>query len=328
MPPAILAHDLSRSFGAVAAVRGLSFEVAAGQRFALLGPNGAGKTTTVAMLTTMLRVGSGSASVAGYDVASQPHQVRASIGFVFQEHSLDEQLTAWENLDFHARIYGVPRSAFRARAAELLELVGLADRQRDAVRTFSGGMKRRLELARGLLHRPQVLFLDEPTAGLDPQTRLAIWEHLADLQRRESVTIFLTTHYLQEAEDCDRVAILDRGALIALDTPAALKAALGGDVITLASSDNAAAAQLLAQRGLAARGGPQDTLVVEVGQGEQFVPELVTLLAAASIRTHSISLRRPTLEDVFIKHTGRAIRDEEADGVQDLRRRGRLGARR
>jgi ABC-2 type transport system ATP-binding protein len=189
-------------------------------------------------------------------------------------------------------------------------------------------MKRRLELARGLLHRPQVLFLDEPTVGLDPQTRAAIWDYLAALQRAEGTTIFLTTHYLQEAEDCDRVAILDHGQLIALDTPAALKAALGGDVVTLASSDNAAAAQLLTQRGLQPRTRPDATLVVEVRQGEQFVPELVGLLAAGGVQATSISLRRPTLEDVFIKHTGRAIREEGSDQKQDLHRRGRMGSRR
>jgi ABC-2 type transport system ATP-binding protein len=328
MTKAIEARDLSRSFGEVQAVSQLSFSVEPGEFFAFLGPNGAGKTTTLGMLTTMLRISSGAASVADFDVATQPQQVRRSIGIVFQDHSLDEQLTAWENLDFHARIYGVPRAEFRSRAAELLNLVGLADRQRDAVRTFSGGMKRRLELARGLLHDPQVLFLDEPTAGLDPQTRRAIWDYLATLRKQEGVTIFLTTHYLQEAEDCDRVAIIDHGQLIALDTPAALKGDLGGDVVTLTSTANAAAAELLAKRGLQPRSGPDGAQVIEVKQGEQFLPELFNLLAASGVQATSVSVRKPTLEDVFIKHTGRAIREEEADARQDLRRRGRMGSRR
>jgi ABC-2 type transport system ATP-binding protein len=189
-------------------------------------------------------------------------------------------------------------------------------------------MKRRLELARGLLHHPQVLFLDEPTAGLDPQTRRAIWDYLAALRKQEGVTIFLTTHYLQEAEDCERVAIMDHGKLISLDTPAALKAALGGDVVTLTSRDNVAAAELLAKRGLQPRSGPDDTQVIEVKEGDQFVPELVTLLAANGVQATSISVRQPTLEDVFIKHTGRDIREEEADTRQELRRRGRMGSRR
>jgi ABC-2 type transport system ATP-binding protein len=321
MPAIIEAMQLSRTFGERVAVESLDLAVAPGELFALLGPNGAGKTTTIAMLCTQLRSSSGTARVAGFDVASQPGQVRSRIGLVFQDPSLDEQLTAWENLDFHARIYAMPRALFRQRATELLALVELADRKDDVVRSFSGGMRRRLELARGLLHQPQVLFLDEPTVGLDPQTRRAIWDYLAVLRQREGVTIWLTTHYLEEAEGCDRVAIMDRGHLIALDTPAGLKAGLGGDVVSFAASDSEAAARLLAARGLPARPGPNG-LVVEVAQGEQFVPELVSLLAAGGVQLNSVGVSRPSLEDVFIKLTGHAIRAEEAEEKEDLRRRG------
>lgn len=326
MSSVIETNNLGKSYGERVAVDGLTLSVKGGELFALLGPNGAGKTTTIGLLCTLLRPGRGSARVAGFDVATQPAEVRGHIGLVFQDPSLDEQLTAWENLDFHARVYGMPRPLFRQRAAELLALVELIDRKDDAVRSFSGGMRRRLELARGLLHQPQVLFLDEPTIGLDPQTRRAIWEYLAALRRQEGVTILLTTHYLEEAEDCDRVAIIDHGRLIALDTPAALKASLGGDVVAFAPSDTETAARILAARGLQPRPGP-DGLIVEVERGEAFVPELVSLLAAGSVQVRSVGLSRPSLEDVFIKLTGRDIRAEEPDAKEGLRRAGRGGRR-
>ncbi len=318
--------DLSRSFGALRAVKNVSFEVNAGELFGFLGPNGAGKTTTIGMLCTLLKVGSGSAAVNGFDVVRQPNHVRQSIGLIFQEPSLDDQLTAWENLDFHARIYGMPRGEFAARAAELLALVEMADRKKDAVRTFSGGMKRRLELARGLLHHPKVLFLDEPTIGLDPQTRRAIWDYLTRLRRQEGATIFLTTHYLEEAEGCERVAILDHGRIVALDSPGALKNAVGGDVISFRASDNEIASRLLLEkRKLQTRGGPESQLIVEVEKGDKFIPELVSLLSGAGLQVQSVGLHRPTLEDVFIKLTGRAIREEEANAKEEMGRRGRMG---
>jgi ABC-2 type transport system ATP-binding protein len=326
MSKIIEVNELSRSFGALEAVKNVSFEVNAGELFGFLGPNGAGKTTTIGMLCTLLKVGSGRAAVNGFDVVKQPNEVRQSIGLVFQDASLDDQLTAWENLDFHARIYGMPRTEFAARAAELLALVELADRKRDAVTTFSGGMKRRLELARGLLHHPKVLFLDEPTNGLDPQTRRAIWDYLTKLRQQEGVTIFLTTHYLEEAEGCERIAIIDHGHIVALDSPGALKNTVGGDVVTFSSSDNEAASRLLLdKRKLQTRRGPEDQLIVEVGQGDKFIPELVSLLAGAGLQVQSVSLRRPTLEDVFIKLTGRAIREEEANAKEEMGRRGRMG---
>jgi ABC-2 type transport system ATP-binding protein len=326
MSSVIETNNLGKSYGERVAVDGLTLSVKSGELFALLGPNGAGKTTTIGLLCTLLRPGRGSARVAGFDVATQPAEVRGHIGLVFQDPSLDEQLTAWENLDFHARVYGMPRPLFRQRAAELLALVELIDRKDDAVRSFSGGMRRRLELARGLLHQPQVLFLDEPTIGLDPQTRRAIWEYLAALRRQGGMTILLTTHYLEEAEGCDRVAIIDHGRLIALDTPAALKASLGGDIVAFAPSDTETAARILAARGLQPRPGP-DGLIVEVERGEALVPELVSLLAAGGVQVRSVGLSRPSLEDVFIKLTGRDIRAEETDAKEDLRRARRGGRR-
>ncbi|MCW5873348.1 MAG: ATP-binding cassette domain-containing protein [Anaerolineales bacterium] len=324
MSHSIEAHGLSRNYGGLRAVDGLSLSVQAGELFALLGPNGGGKTTTLGMLTTLLRPSAGTARVAGYDVAAQPHEVRRCIGVVFQGPSLDEQLTARENLDFHARIYNLPRAVFRQRSDELLALVELAERQHEPVRNFSGGMRRRLELARGLMHQPQVLFLDEPTVGLDPQTRRAMWDYLHTLRQQSGVTIFLTTHYLEEAEGCDRVAILDSGTLAALDTPAALKATLGGDVLHFRVADVQAAEQLLHAEGLAVRRGPEG-LAVEVGDGPQRIPELVAALERGGHAVQAVNLRRPSLEDVFIKLTGRAIRTEAPDAAEALVRRGRMG---
>ncbi len=319
MPIAIEAQGLSRRYDDLVAVDQLDLSVEQGELFALLGPNGGGKTTTVGMLTTWLRPSAGVARVAGYAVAAEAHEVRRRIGVVFQGPSLDEQLTAYENLDFHARIYGMPRPLFRQRAAELLALVELSERQHEPVRNYSGGMRRRLELARGLLHQPQVLFLDEPTVGLDPQTRRAMWDYLHTLRQQSGVTIFLTTHYLEEAEGCDRVAIIDGGHLIALDTPAALKAGLGGDVLYISVADVQAAEALLQAQGLAVRRATEG-LAVEVGDGPRRIPELVAALERGGHAVQAVNLRRPSLEDVFIKLTGRAIRAEAADEAEALGR--------
>src|SRR3989304_6059080 len=237
----IEARDLTKNFGGVEAVRGVSFSVKAGEIFGFLGPNGAGKTTTINILCTLIRPTSGTATLAGFDVVRQPASVRSSIGIVFQDPSLDERLSAEENLVFHALVYSVPKSGRAGRIPAVLKMVELWERRHDVVRTFSGGMKRRLEIARGLLHHPKVLFLDEPTLGLDPQTRTRIWESLRDLRSRENITMFLTTHYMDEAENCDRIAIIDHGKIIAVDAPENLKALVGGDVITLWTSDAAGA---------------------------------------------------------------------------------------
>jgi ABC-2 type transport system ATP-binding protein len=304
----------------------VSFTVYPGEVFGFLGPNGAGKTTTISVLCTLLRPTEGAIRVAGYDVARQPDEVRRSIGLIFQDPTLDSQLTAQENLDFHAFAYDVPAEEARGRGRHLLELLELWDRRDDLVRTFSGGMKRRLEIARGLLHRPRVLFLDEPTQGLDPQTRALIWRYLLGLRESDGVTLFMTTHYMDEAEHCDRIAIIDHGEIVALDTPAHLKAMVGGDVVTLRTDDNALAAREIRERwDLEAQvHGPE--LRLEVARGDEFVPELVRALTP---RVEAISVNRPTLDDVFMKLTGRAIRDEESSDVDRMRQFGRAwGGRR
>lgn len=323
----IRAESLVKRYGGTLAVDGVSFTVAAGEIFGFLGPNGAGKTTTIQMLTTLLRPTSGSALIDGLNVATQRRAVRRRIGLVFQESSLDEQLTGWENLRFHARLYGMSRAAFQERAAELLELVELTDRANDRVEAYSGGMKRRLEVARGLLHDPKVLFLDEPTLGLDPQTRRHIWEYLLLLGAAKGVTIFMTTHAMDEAEHCDRVAVIDHGQIVALDTPSALKSLVGGDVVWIEASDAEAAVRRLTTRlSLPARLGPDGQVIVEVPQAEQILPRLLAVVTSepAGIDVTSVRLRRPTLEDVFIKLTGRAMRDDDPrppDGRGGRRRR-------
>lgn len=218
-------EHLVKRYNGTVAVNDLSFTVAPGELFGFLGPNGAGKTTTISILCTLLAPTSGVTRVAGFDCQRQPTEVRTQIGIIFQDPSLDERLTAWENLLFHAMIYHVPARERRARIESVLEMVDLADRRQTVVKRFSGGMKRRLEIARGLLHRPKILFLDEPTIGLDPQTRRRMWEFIEALRRDHALTLFLTTHYMEEAEVCDRVAIVDHGQLVALDTPEALKRA-------------------------------------------------------------------------------------------------------
>jgi ABC-2 type transport system ATP-binding protein len=311
------------------AVDGVTFSVSPGEVFGFLGPNGAGKTTTISVLCTLLRPTDGRVTIAGHDVRRHPDDVRRSIGLIFQDPTLDSQLTAQENLDFHAFAYDVPRAEARQRGEALLRLLELWDRRHDQVKTFSGGMKRRLEIARGLLHRPSILFLDEPTQGLDPQTRALIWQYLLGLRRSDGITLFMTTHYMDEAEYCDRIAIIDHGQIVALDTPGNLKAMLGGDVVTLRTSDNALAQREIEERFGRAVQVTGGELRLEVERGDEFVPGLVR---GISPRVEAISVSRPTLDDVFIKLTGHAIRDGEANtNVDALRAMGRLwsgGARR
>jgi ABC-2 type transport system ATP-binding protein len=325
---AIEVHELTRRYGKHLAVKGISFEVHQGEIFGFLGPNGAGKSTTIGMLATLLRPTSGSARVAGHDVFKEPDAVRSSIGMIFQDPSLDTQLSAWENLFFHSLIYDLPRERFEERARELLAMMDLSEKTKEVVKNFSGGMKRRLEIARGLLHHPKVLFLDEPTVGLDPQTRRHIWEYLIRLREQTGVTLFMTTHYMDEAEYCDRVAIMDHGQIVAFDTPERLKALVGGDLISFRTEAPGAARELLRNRlGLEVREGPEGELILESPNGEQLIPRLVALLQEAHLKVNSVGLRRPTLEDVFIKLTGRAIREEEASALDRMRefarRRGR-----
>ncbi len=248
IPPAIEVADLVKSYGEVEAVRGVSFTVPPGEVFGFLGPNGAGKSTTINMLCTLATPTSGVARVAGFDVVTQRDEVRRHIGLVFQDPTLDVQLTAAQNLWFHAELYGIDAGVIAGRMDQMLEMVGLGDRRDQPVMTFSGGMKRRLEIARGLMHSPRVLFLDEPTIGLDPQTRSSIWRYIRALQETEGTTIFMTTHYMDEAEFCDRIAIMDRGEIVVLDTPAALKAGVGADRVVLGTADDDAALAALADR--------------------------------------------------------------------------------
>jgi len=310
--------DLKKNYNGFAAVKGISFGVGKGEIFGFLGPNGAGKTTTINMLCTLLKPSGGKATVNGFDVVKNRLAVRKSIGLVFQDPSLDERLSAIENLRFHGMIYGIPRVERERRINEVLELVELTGRQKDQVKTFSGGMKRRLEIARGLLHRPRVLFLDEPTLGLDPQTRHHIWEYINQLRIDEGLAIFLTTHYMDEAEHCVRIAIIDHGELIAIDTPQKLKEQIGGDVIMLSADDNETAAREIGDKfGIAVK-EINGELALHVENGEHFMPQLIKALET---RVTSISLRSPTLEDVFLNLTGRRIRDEKVEGWDQLRAR-------
>jgi ABC-2 type transport system ATP-binding protein len=320
-PPVVEVRGLRKTYGAIEAVRGIDLAVYPGEVFGFLGPNGAGKTTTISILCTLVRKTAGDALVAGVDVDHDPGEVRARIGLVFQDPSLDAQLTGRENLELHGQIYGIPAAARKQRIAELLEVVELSDRAESRVLTYSGGMKRRLEIARGILHHPQILFLDEPTLGLDPQTRKKIWEYLHAVRKREGITIFMTTHYMDEAEYCDRIAIIDQGQIAALGTPSELKSRVGGDVITVTVTDPRAAAAEIAQRfGLAPLldGG---SLRIEVPDGAAFLPRLVRELTAP---VETVSLRRPSLDDVFLKLTGHAIRAESASGLDQMRGMARM----
>ena len=324
-PIVIEAKNLEKRFGAIEAVRGIDLEVRKGEIFGFLGPNGAGKSTTINILCTLLKPTSGTASVAGFDVARQPNEVRSRLGLVFQDPSLDIQLTARENLEFHAFLYRVPKAERAARINAVLEMVQLTDRAESLVMTYSGGMKRRLEIARGMLHTPEVLFLDEPTIGLDTQTRRHIWGYLNELPERNGVTIFMTTHYMEEAEYCDRIAIIDHGKIQAIGTPEELKGMVGGDVVTITTADDVAAAPLVGAIAGSTPTAGDGALRVEVVDGAAFVPRLVREL---SVEVTSIAFRRPSLDDVFLKLTGRAIRAEEADGKDLTRMMGRAWGRR
>jgi ABC-2 type transport system ATP-binding protein len=312
----ISVHELTKHFGPVEAVRGIDLDVRPGEIFGFLGPNGAGKSTTINILCTLLQATGGSATVAGIDVDHDPAAVRSRIGLVFQDPSLDHQLTARENLEFHAFIYDVPAGERKQRINDVLEMVELTDRADSQVITFSGGMRRRLEIARGMLHTPQVLFLDEPTIGLDPQTRRHIWSYLSDLPKKRGVTIFMTTHYMDEAEYCDRIAIIDHGKIQAVGTPNELKSMVGGDVVTITTADNAAATPQIAAIAGHDPIADNGTLRVEVPDGAAFVPRLVR---EAGVEVTSVAFRRPSLDDVFLKLTGRAIREEEAS-IKDMMR--------
>ncbi len=320
---AVEVDGLVKRFGDFTAVDGISFEVEPGELFGFLGPNGAGKTTTISILCTLLRLSDGSARVSGYDVVDESDAVRSSIGLVFQEVTLDNYLTGAENLRFHGVLYGLHRAEINERMPPLLEMVGLTGWADKQVRFYSGGMQRRLPIARGLLHAPRVLFLDEPTIGLDPQTRAHMWEYVDELRKRESTTMFLTTHYMDEADRCDRIAIIDRGQIVAIDTPDKLKASVGTDSVTISTADDETARRTIAHElGIEAEVVP-DGLRLHVAHGESFVPRLFDNPA---LPVRSVRLRRPRLDDVFMKYAGRDMRDAEAVAVDQFKGSGMVRA--
>jgi len=298
-------------------VDNISLKINEGEIFGLLGPNGAGKTTLISMLCTILIPSSGTAKVNGYDITKQPDLVRKSIGIVFQDPSLDDRLTGRENLYMHARLYRVPDNQRERRIDEVLDLVELKDRQNDLVRHYSGGMRRRLELARGLLHYPKVLFLDEPTLGLDPQTREHIWEYIQQLAEREKITVVLTTHYMEEADLlCSRIAIIDHGKIISLDTPDGLKKIIGGDSIILSVADKDK--QLVLQVFPKAKEF-DGKFALDVKNAEKEIGKIFETARKNNLQIVEAQMRRPSLNDVFLRLTGREIRDEKADSKARMR---------
>ncbi len=312
---AIETTNLTKKYGDLVAVDKLSLTIDYGEVFGLLGPNGAGKTTIISMLCTITNPTSGTATVNGFNILKQPANVRRSIGIVFQDPSIDDRLTGRENLQLHACLYDIPTEPAKKRVAEVLNLVGLEDRANDPMRTYSGGMRRRLELARGLLHSPKVLFLDEPTLGLDPQTREHLWTYIKNLARSSKITIILTTHYMEEADRlCSRVAIIDYGKIKVVDAPANLKATLKGDVITITTIQPEKLATRLTELKLTPYiDASKDTLRLTVSNAEKLIPRLIKIAAEIGVEVSSVSTHRPTLNDVFLYYTGHDIRAEEAE---------------
>jgi ABC-2 type transport system ATP-binding protein len=319
-PPAIEAVALTKTYREVEAVRSVSFAVSRGEVFGFLGPNGAGKSTTINMLCTLARPTAGTARVSGFDVVDARDDVRRHIGLVFQDQTLDVHLTAEQNLRLHAELYGIDAGVVPARMRQMLQMVDLWDRRDQPVMTWSGGMRRRLEIARGLMHSPRVLFLDEPTIGLDPQTRSSIWDYIRALQRTEGTTIFMTTHYMDEAELCDRIAIMDSGEIVVLDTPEALKASVGADRVVLGTADDDAALAALRDRFEIEATVAEGAVTFHVASGEAFVPRLFAEWDPAHPGITSVAVSRPTLDDVFMRWTGSTIRDAETGSATDRNR--------
>jgi len=317
-------NNLIKKFKDFTAVDSISFEVMEGEIFGLLGPNGAGKTTTIRMLITITRPDSGKAKVAGFDIVKERDKVRENIGIVFQDPALDRQLTGRENLDFHARMYNMPGDVRLSRINEVLELVELTDKADELVENYSGGMQRRLEIARGLMHAPKVLFLDEPTLGLDTQTRRKIWEYVQNLNRTRGTTVVLTTHYMEEADYlCSRVGIIDRGKIVALDTPRNLKNIIGADVITLEIKSGEA--EEFRKLEFVREFVRHDNLVsLGVESGEYKIPILMEFAQSKNIKVNSVELHKPSLEDVFLHYTGTTIRERNANEEERMRMRRRM----
>ncbi|MEU2949409.1 ATP-binding cassette domain-containing protein [Nocardiopsis alba] len=308
---AISTRGLRKVYGEIEAVKGVDLDVGRGEIFGLLGPNGAGKSTMIRMLCTLTEPTGGTALVAGHDVVAAQEEVRRGIGLVFQEQTLDLYLTGWQNLRFHADIYGVPKGVADERVDEALEMVGLVEHQHRVAGSYSGGMRRRLEIVRAMLHRPAVLFLDEPTVSLDPQTRQVIWEGMRENNLRDGTSVFMTTHYLEEAENCDRIAILDRGEIVAQGTPRELKAGIGRDRVELISADGAELGRALQEEFGVTASVEGDKVVIHVAEGERFLPEL---FARLSTGIRSVSVTPPSLDDVYLAYTGTGYR---VDGHPD-----------
>ncbi len=326
--PSIEIKNLTKKFADFIAVDNISLDIDDGELFGLLGPNGAGKTTTLSMLATILKPTSGSAKLSGIDITEQD-KVRRSIGIVFQDPSLDDELTGRENLDFHGRMYHMPSKLRSQRIDEVLKLVNLEDKAKMQIKTYSGGMKRRLEIARGLMHHPKILFLDEPTLGLDVQTRRNIWEYIEKLNKEEKLTIILTTHYMEEADFlCNRIAIIDHGKIMALDTPDNLKNSMGGDIIDLATDEKEKLKDSLVFEWIKDMKILENSLRITVVNGEKAIPEILSLATRIGIKISSVNLKKPTLEDVFISYTGRSIREQEASPQDMMRQRMKMGMRR
>lgn len=303
--------DLEHTFGEVEAVRGISFAVKKGEIFSFLGPNGAGKSTTINILITLLPLQKGRVRVAGHDVAREPRKVREVIGIVFQEEVLDRDLTVWETMEFHGRIYGIPRDERRRRIEDLLAVVELDARRDERTKNLSGGMKRRLQIARGLLTRPEVLFLDEPTLGLDPQTRMRIWDYIRQVNE-SGTTIFMTTHYMEEADMLsDRISIMDHGRIVISGTPDELKNTLGEDVVYLETGDDSGAREFLLgmEEVRSITGSPRGLSVAISADGSHALPRIIDRLREAGIEIVSVNLKKPTMDDVFVHYTGRELRD-------------------
>ncbi len=312
---AIVADNLVKQFNKFTAVDKISFNVKKGELFGFLGPNGAGKSTTIYMLTTLIEPTSGTASVNGFDIRAHPDKVRESIGIVFQDPTVDTRLTAFDNLDIHGRLYGMNAQQRKERIKEVLELVELTEWKDKMVKTFSGGMRRRLEIARGLLHTPAILFLDEPTLGLDPQTRRHIWSYIEKLKSK-GITIMLTTHYLEEADFlCDRVAIVDRGKIKVLDTPKNLKNKIGGHIILVQSREpEKLAAALKKEKCCQVYKIEHGVISFDVKDGSKLLPKIIGVAVKAHIDIENVEMRVPSLEDVFIHYTGTSIREEKGAG--------------
>ncbi|NYT10952.1 MAG: ATP-binding cassette domain-containing protein [Methanomassiliicoccales archaeon] len=305
--------------GSVRAVDDISFEVNEGEIFGFLGPNGAGKTTTISMLTTLIKPTSGNAKVVGHDIVKEAHDVRNVIGLVPQDLTVDDDLTGRENMILQGDLYKVPKEELIKRVEGLLDLVGLTDAEDRMVKTYSGGMRKRLELAEGLVHHPKVLFLDEPTLGLDVQTRAAMWEHIMDLKKKHNTTIFLTTHYLEEADSlCDRIAIIDHGKIVALDSPRQLKASLGGDVIEVSvESEVDGSDSISGLEGVIEVQFSEGKYRIKVTSGENVAPSVLKILWDQGVAVKSVNISQPNLDQVFMEYTGRSLRDAMQSSVQD-----------